>query len=332
MRPATSIFWNRVESRLRTGWRIAIQFLLWVYAPAVMVFIFGRPLTTALINGWPAIEPMAPLVVEFGLRLPAILLAIWWVTRWIDHRPFVDLGLRFSKVWWSDLGFGVVLGALLMSLIFCIQWLVGWITITNLLQTAPIALPFSVTIFAPLFIFLVIGITEEIHARGYQLHNLAEGFHFSRLGTHNAVISAWLISSLLFGLLHVRNPNSTWLSTLALVVVGLFFGLGFVLTGELALSIGLHISWNFFQGSVFGFPVSGRHFGNVTLLAINQDGPALWTGGDFGPEAGLLGMVAILLGCVAIFWWVRYQYGTVAINKALACYPKLADVHVNRNS
>ncbi len=326
MYPATSIFWNRVEGRLRTGWRIAIQFLLWVYTPAVLVFIFSRPLSTTLINGWPALAPMASLVVEFGLRLPAILIAIWSVTRWVDQRPFADLGLHFSKVWWVDLGFGVVLGALLMSLIFCIQWLIGWVTITSLWQTAPIILPFPVAILIPLFVFLAIGITEETHARGYQLHNLAEGFHFSGLGARSAVIVAWLLSSLLFGLLHVRNPNSTWLSTLALMLVGLFFGLGFVLTGELALSIGLHISWNFFQGSIFGFPVSGRHFGNVTLFTINQDGPAAWTGGDFGPEAGLLGMIAILLGCAAILWWVRYQHRKVAIDRSLAYYPKLVDI------
>jgi hypothetical protein len=200
-----------------------------------------------------------------------------------------------------------------MSLIFVIEWSAGWVVVTETLHVAIAGLSFIVAIIGALLLFVVVGVTEELLARGYHLLNLAEALHGSWLGRRAALLIAWLISSSLFGLLHIFNPNATWYTTLALMVAGLFLGLGFLLTGSLALPISLHITWNFFQGNVFGFPVSGNQYQSATFFAIEQGGPALWTGGAFGPEAGLLGLLAILLGCAIIIWWVRWQYDEVRL-------------------
>jgi hypothetical protein len=124
-----------------------------------------------------------------------------------------------------------------------------------------------------------------------------------------------------FGLLHATNPNASWISTLNLILAGLFLGLGFVLTGELAIPIGLHITWNFFQGNIFGFPVSGMKSG-VSLISIQQGGPNLLTGGAFGPEAGLVGIFAILVGSILIMLYVRNTRGEVRMRTELAVYKK----------
>ena len=89
---------------------------------------------------------------------------------------------------------------------------------------------------------------------------------------------------------------------------GLFFGLGYVLTGQIALPIGLHFTWNFVQGNIFGFPVSGRITHATSLFLTQESGPDLWTGGAFGPEAGLLGLLAALAGAGVIVLWARWRW------------------------
>jgi len=83
------------------------------------------------------------------------------------------------------------------------------------------------------------------------------------------------------------------------------FALGYVLTDELAIPIGLHIAWNVLLGSMLGLPVSGIQ--TPALLFVVQRGPDAWTGGAYGPEGGLLGSLAFLLGSLLILAWVRWR-------------------------
>jgi membrane protease YdiL (CAAX protease family) len=249
------------------------------------------------------------------LRLLTVLAAAYVAARWIDRRPLADWGFHLDRRWAADLCFGMALGAGLMGAIFAVQWSLGWVAITGF-WSAPAGAPFGAAILAPLVLAVVVAVAEELLSRGNQLLNLAEGFRF--LGLRPAVLLAWLLSSLVFGGLHVSNPNSSWLSTGYLVFYGAFLGAGYVLTGELALPIGLHFTWNFVQGSVFGFPVSGRPLYMVSVLDTQQAGPDLWTGGAFGPEAGLLGLLAGLLGLAAILWWVHRQERVISFDRLAA--------------
>ena len=162
------------------------------------------------------------------------------------------------------------------------------------------------------------GIAEELVFRGYQLKNIAEGLNFSSLGPKRAILLAWILSSTVFGLFHLANPNATLISTINVAVTGLLLGVGYLLTGRLAISIGLHISWNFFEGNVFGFPVSGREPIGAQFISIEQDGPLLWTGGAFGPEAGLVDILVSVIGALLILVWVRARSGRVALQTSLA--------------
>ena len=117
-----------------------------------------------------------------------------------------------------------------------------------------------------LVLFILVGAYEEPVFRGYQLKNIAEGFNFGRLSGRNAVFLGWIISSILFGLLHAANPRATAYTTFKITLGGLFLGLPLMLTGELALSIGIHVAWNFLQGNVFGFPVSGNTAMRTTII------------------------------------------------------------------
>ena len=104
--------------------------------------------------------------------------------------------------------------------------------------------------------------------------------------------------ALYFGIEHLSNPNSSWVAVAGIFFIGLFFAYGYLRTKQLWLPIGIHVGWNFFENAVFGFPVSG--FDRPGLFRITVSGPDLWTGGAFGPEAGLVMLPICLLGVILV--------------------------------
>jgi len=97
----------------------------------------------------------------------------------------------------------------------------------------------------------------------------------------------------------------SWEALLGLFAAGLFLAYGYLRTQQLWLPIGLHIGWNFFEGTIFGFPVSGSFF--YRLIRHSVSGPELITGGDFGPEAGLIVLPMMVLGAGLIYWFTRHR-------------------------
>jgi uncharacterized protein len=327
-------FWNREEGRLRMVWRILLQqILLVILTGGLGAVAFGVGLALYLAGGGQLPDITSPnAVVEimeitstpvmniFLLAASATgMLGSVFLAGWLfDRRKPADFGFHFNRAWWLDLGFGLGLGAVLMVFMFAFEWAAGWVQIEGFVQPN-YSLPFWLGIGIAALQFLIVGIQEELFSRGYQLHNLAEGFNWRGIGPKGALLIGYVLSSSVFGLLHLGNPNTSLMSTLNLIVAGLFLGLGYILTGELALPIGLHITWNFFQGNVFGFPVSGTNAG-PTFIAIQQGGPDWATGGAFGPEAGMLGLLAIGLGCILILAWVKRTRGSLRLLERLAIF------------
>jgi membrane protease YdiL (CAAX protease family) len=246
-----------------------------------------------------------------------VLVSVWFAGRFFDRRPFSGFGLRLNGEWWIDFGFGLFLGALLMTGIFLAELAAGWIEVTGTFETSN-GMSFFPAILAPIALFLCVGFYEELLSRGYQLTTIAEGLNYPGLGPRGAVALAWVLSSFLFGLLHSTNPGATLASTINITFAGLLLGTGYVLTGRLGISIGLHITWNFFQGNVFGFPVSGIGTIGATFVSVEQGGPILLTGGPFGPEAGLIGLATMPVGGFLIWLWVRARSGKATLRTSIA--------------
>jgi membrane protease YdiL (CAAX protease family) len=322
MASAKSIFWNKEEARLRAGWRLVFQFVILILFMVILA-ILDSNLADSL--------PKSPMGKNDSILLPielliALLLSVWFAGRFLDRRRFADFGFRFSPSWWVDLGFGLALGALMMTAIFFIELATGWAAITETFKSGVNGIAFPIEILWALVTVICVGIYEELLGRGYQLKNLAEGLNFKFFSPKGAIVLAALHTSALFGLLHALDPNATIISTLNLMLAGLLYSTAYLLTGELAVPIGYHIMWNFFESSVFGFPVSGMDLG-TTFIDIRQSGPRLWTGGAFGPEAGLVGTGARLVGILFIIGWVRLRYGKVSLQEKLATPDLLVRKH-----
>lgn len=289
------VFFEPEDIRLRSGWRLLLHTILTIF----MVLLFSSLITllgTAL--GLARIDVQDPAQLDSPLLLLGPLLGItastWLARRFLDRKSFKSLGFDWNNHGLRDLLFGIFMPAALFALIFLFEWAFGWLQIEGTAfasNQAGRALP---QFLGAAVTFLIVGYQEELLSRGYHLQNLIEGT--------NLPIGLF-ISSGIFALLHAANPGASILSTLGILLAGYFLAFGWIRTGQMWLPIGVHIGWNFFQGTVFGFRVSGTT--GFSLIEHSVQGPTLITGGAFGPEAGLVGFAAMALGAYAIWWFTR---------------------------
>jgi uncharacterized protein len=297
--PVANLFWNARERRLRAGWRV----LTFLVLTLVLGAVDGR-VRAGLAGRLPDLYEDLVRALVFALLIAA---ALYLASRVLDHRRMSDYGFHFSRRWWIDLGFGLVLGALLMFGVLAVELAVGWVNVIGSFAPAP-GQPFVATILVGVVVVAAVSFGEEAAYRGYPIKNLAEGVARARWG----IVIAVVIPAVFFGLAHASNENATWLTVFNIVIFGLLFGAGYVLTGELALPIGLHFGWNFVQGFVFGVVATGREYGSVLVLA-DDSSATLWTGQPYGAEGGLIGTAAFIAGFLATFAWARSQHRTALL-------------------
>jgi len=294
------IFISPDEPRLRAGWRLLLQ-------TAILGFLLGCMSVTfvvfSMLGGIIALDAQDMsteiLLVLQIIQSLAFVLSVYLARRFLDKRSFESLGLKLNKQAFLGILAGIGITFIQMGFIYLLMLGLGWMTfegfawqadsITNVIRQTTLFLIF----------FMLTGWSEEILSRGYHLQTLTSGLN---------LFWGVFLSSAIFGLLHFYNPGATWVSTFGIFIAGLFFAYAYVRTKQLWLPIGLHIGWNFFEGVVFGFPVSGLDI--YALTRIEVTGPELWTGGAFGPEAGLILLPSLVVGAGLIYWFTRNRKAT----------------------
>jgi membrane protease YdiL (CAAX protease family) len=288
----TRIFFSPEGPRLRAGWRLLLQTILLF----TLLGCFGVPLVFILLTLDPSFAnsllQISPEVMLFGVIIEffAITISVFLAVRFIDKRSLESLGLKLNIQTLFDILMGIGIALVQMGFIYILMLGLGWLTFEGFAwEFDPINVVITnVLIFFVTFIF--VGWNEELLSRGYHLQTIASGLN---------LFWGVMISSAAFGFLHLRNPNASWVSTAGIFFAGVYLAYGYIRTRQLWLSIGLHIGWNFFEGVVFGFPVSGLDI--YALTRIKVLGPEIWTGGAFGPEAGLIVLPSLLLGAGLIY-------------------------------
>ncbi|MBI9055088.1 MAG: CPBP family intramembrane metalloprotease [Bacteroidales bacterium] len=190
--------------------------------------------------------------------------------KYIDRQSIVSMGLS-TKGRYLDMVNGFLVGLLLISVGFII------LILTKNLEIESVVYNSKVVIYSFIF-FLFAAMVEEIVFRGYILNNL--------LNSMKNKYIALLISALLFALIHGLNPNLSFLSMLNLIIAGLALGITYIYTKNLWFPILLHVSWNYFQGPIFGFEVSGTNA--ASIINQNVTGNDIITGGNFGFEGSII--------------------------------------------
>lgn len=215
-----------------------------------------------------------------------LLLFIFWV-KVIEKNSLSSLGF-VKKNWLKYLGWGILLSLLQMGVI-ALVYQVGGIGTFELNELSLEPILFILGLFP---FWLLQGGTEEVATRGWLL---------TRIAARTNLPLAIAISSSLFGILHLGNAGVTVLSVLNIVLDGVLAGLLFIYTDSIWLVVAQHGTWNYVQGNLLGFQVSGTGADASIFSFTMGDGPDWLTGGAFGAEGSIITTLVLLVSLVIVY-------------------------------
>jgi hypothetical protein len=276
-----------LDGNLRAVWRFFLSLVLVFLAYAVAYLLAGEV--------WDLIPRAGAWYGSlFLFQLLGLLASFKAMTGVFEQKPLDVVGLAFHPCWVKELGMGLGIGGIMMVSVGGAEGLLGLARFARNPLPARTELAYG----SGLFLVLLISATnEELVFRGYPFQKLVES-----LGAPGAVA----VSSACFGLAHLGNSHHTWVSTVNTMLVGIPLSIAYLRTRSLWMPVGMHFTWNYVQGFVFGLPVSGHTF-SPCLLKVQVHGSAWLTGSDYGPEGGLLSTVAIVGAGICLFFSSRIR-------------------------
>lgn len=277
-----------MEMKSNTLWRSAGRLV----ADIVLFYVIGTLITMFLCVPLFLIQKALGMEMQEGslpsfflerlLMLIGYLSAAVLVLRW-RNLPLSLLGMSLRGRG-KDLLAGLGIAVLLYAVGFGTSLLMGTVEIASV-EWVPRDL------LGTLLFFLLVAVTEEVMLRGFVLGRMLSA------GMNRFV--ALFLSSALFSAMHLFNPNFALLPFVNILLAGCLLGASFLYTRNLCFPVVLHWFWNWLQGPVLGYEVSGMDSGE-TLLTLRLTGSDLLTGGSFGFEGSLLCTVLLVVGTLAI--------------------------------
>lgn len=237
-------------------------------------------------------EEWIKLAISLIFGTGSVILAYFLWIRLFEKRNFSSIGLKLNKSFFKKYFKGFSIGVLLMLIdtILIIVFAGGKISINNNLSLEVVGI-----VLLLMFGWLIQGAEEEIIIRGHMMPMLSKSM---------PVIVSIIISSSYFAILHLGNPNVSILAILNLFLFGTSMAV-YALKEESIVGVcALHSAWNFTQGNIFGFPVSGLEANSISILNLQVKGNIL-DGGAFGPEGGLIETIVVIVFIIILI--VRYK-------------------------
>jgi uncharacterized protein len=268
------------RNQIRSGWWALIHLSLGIVLGVPLLFLSGFALGKT--PAWWGLQPW--------LLFSAFLIAAWFCLK-LQRKPLIEVGLDLNRRWFREFGLGCAFGILIMGFAALMLFLSGgchWERVAGVGFSA-LAKGF--------WMFLAVAFFEEMLFRGYLFQRLVEG-----MGSWPAMI----LLALFFGLAHWGNPGmqgaiKMW-ATLNIALAAILLGLCYLRTRSLALPIGTHLGWNWAQGHLLGFGVSGTQTEHW-VQPIFHGKPDWLSGGKFGLEASVLGTAVTVGAIVTLSLW-----------------------------
>ena len=282
---------NPETGLLRAGWRILAFFAIFIAITASGMIGVRTILGSLQKNS----------VLQWSILAVTATTAVFIARKYLDRKSFPSLGLVWDKYAVLDILSGIVNSALVMAATFFVMlWanLIEFNGFTWWTDDVPTDAAFRVAVvpvvLAVLYKLSVVAWWEELVFRGYVSQNMIAG-----IGLKWSVI----LSSLIFGFGHALNPDASILSSVLIAIITPQLIYAYLKTGQLWLPIGLHLGWNFFQASIFGFAASGQK--SPSMISQSPIGPEWLSGGAFGAEGSILVIPFTILSYFLIHYWVR---------------------------
>ncbi|MBS1917177.1 MAG: CPBP family intramembrane metalloprotease [Bacteroidetes bacterium] len=261
-----------------------ILFLISILVSFIIVFLKKDELQKGAAPDIVALLKGEYLWLTTVIALIASWLVVFLFRKIIDRKSFASLGFE-RQGYASDAISGFFLALTILgagSLILFASGHLQWVDID----------PDINHLFISAGILMMVAFSEEIVFRGYILNNLMESF--------NKWV-ALLVSALLFAAMHFANDSYNFFAFINVLLAGVLLGINYIYTKNLWFAIFFHFAWNFFEGPVLGYKVSGLSL--PSILQPELHGDEMITGGSFGFEGSIIG-IALLLFAIFIVYFV----------------------------
>ncbi len=267
----------------RSGWR----FLMFLVAFSVLAsFASGGLTVAAAAMGYTELTGRPGFIIVNSFVLAALTVAATWAAmRFLEKEPFSDFGLAPTAARLRELLTGIWGGTAAFGTACLIGWAAGGMSFSLDAEFEVAAVLRSMAV--SLGVLFVAAAFEELLFRGYLLQTMARSGH------------QWLgivLTSALFASAHGANPSVNRIALLNTILAGVWFGVAYLKTRNLWLATGLHVSWNWTQGNIFGIEISGLDTLITHPVMRETDiGPTWLTGGDYGIEGGIACTAALVV-------------------------------------
>ncbi len=255
---------------------------------SIVMIVISKAIISILNISWFSGDGM--LFPQLVMMIAGFI-AIYIFRRFVDRKSFISIGLSLKG---QPLSFlvGSAIAIAVISLGFVILLLTGAIEIASL----QVDISYLLT---NLVLFIAVSVFEEMVFRGYILNNMMD--------IMNKYL-ALILSSLIFAVFHLGNSGMTFIAFTNLFLAGVLLGSAYIFTRDLWLPIGMHLFWNYTQGPVFGFNVSGEVINEQSLIIMHTYGDEMITGGAFGFEGSVVCSAISIVAIFLVIWYYKKRY------------------------
>ncbi len=284
-----TIFFNEF-GRVRSGWRFA-AFVISFFITTIVILGAAVAVLSALPAGFTP-DSLTSFVLQFGISFAVVMFFGWLYGRIFEDLPFRALGFWLTKGWFLNLVLGLIIGAVSLALAVLIAYVFGGLTFSRNDSAGMAAM--LLTLGTTLVIFTFGAAFEEAFLRGYALQT------FSRA---KLAVFGTILTSMIFASLHNANPGANPFSWFNTFLAGIWLAVAYFKTRDLWFPFGIHLTWNWFQGAIFGISVSGLdRLAPAPLMRAADSGPAWLTGGNYGLEGGIACTAALVISTALIYF------------------------------